>query len=62
MYKIRFTNSEGKVIITTISNKKDLKKIVMGDAKNAIIDCQIGSGMSTSLHNAIGDHNSKLKP
>jgi hypothetical protein len=61
MYKIRFTNSEGKTVTTTIVNKKDLNKIGNTDAKDAIIDCQIGSGMSVSLHNAIAEHNAKVR-
>ena len=61
MYKIRFTNSEGKIVTTVIASKKDLNKIGKADAKDAIIDCQIGSGMPTSLHNAISEHNSKVR-
>ncbi len=61
MYKIRFTNSEGKLTTVIISNKKELKTITESDAKDAVIDCQIGSGMPTSLHNAIAEHNSKVR-
>lgn len=61
MYKIRFTNSEGKIVTTTIANKKDLNKIGKADAKDAIIDCQIESGMPILLHNMIAEHNSKVQ-
>lgn len=61
MYKIRFTNNEDKVITATIANKKDLAKITNKDAKNAIIDCKIGDNMPVALHNAIADHNSKVR-
>ena len=61
MYKIRFTNSEGKIVTTTIYNKKDLNKIGKEETKDSAIDCQIGSGMPISLHNAIAEHNSKVR-
>ncbi len=51
----------GKIITTTITNKVDLKNIAKADAKNAVIDCQMGSGMPISLHNAIAEHNAQIK-
>lgn len=61
MYKIRFTNGEGKIIMAIVANKKDLNEICKTYAKDSIIDCQIGSEMPTSLHNAIAEHNSKVR-
>jgi len=61
MYKIRFTNIEGKIVTTVIANKKDLNKIIKTEAKYAVIESKIGSGMSVSLHNAIAEHNSKVR-
>lgn len=61
MYKIRFTNTEGEIVTTTIASKKDLNKIGKTCAKDSIIQCQVGSGMSKSLHNAIAQHNLKVR-
>jgi hypothetical protein len=61
MYKVRFTNNEGKVIITTIANEKDLNKIIKKEAKHAVIDSRISDNMPVLLYNAIVEHNSKVQ-
>lgn len=60
-YAIRFTNSEGTVVRTTITNKSELKKITKIDAKCATIDCRISDDMPVALHNAVAEHNSKVE-
>ncbi len=60
-YEIRFTNNKGEVVITTIGNENELTKIIMGDAKNSIIESRLGNNMSVGLHCVITDHNKKIE-
>ena len=59
MYRIRYINTENKEVITYITNLDDLYKITK--EANSIIECRIGDNMPTYLHNAIYEHNKKVK-
>lgn len=61
MYKIRYANSTGTIVTTTISNARDLKKITKGEAINTTITTKISDNMPVKLHNTIADHNTDVR-
>jgi len=59
-YTIRYT--KGKMsTITAASNWPELIDLLKGDAAGAFVEIKISEGMPLIMHNAIADHNSKLK-
>jgi hypothetical protein len=59
-YTIRFTES-GASSITAVSNYSDLMDLVKGSAAKAIIETKMSEGMPLTMHNAIADHNAKVR-
>jgi hypothetical protein len=49
------------MVYSFIHSIEELETICDTDAKNAIIECQVGNDMPLSWHNAIAEHNSKVK-
>lgn len=60
-YAVRFFRDNGNMVVVRITNIKDLKTLMNGDAKNSEIETKVGNSMSERMHNLIAFHNENIK-